>query len=214
MSIFYHEEEPPNPSKRCKFLAACLTDAFSNCHIGRRLPTSSPEAEDQYITSDFDEEQEFFGVFSQVIVSAIRSAAMEKLRRKPSSLTDSFSFVYSSKSGDLFISQKGVQNKKDHGEEDDEKEEFLSVKSCFSCCSTAATSRDVFLSVKTSLSRCSSLNGIDFKDFPRQSIIQQFRHCEGWPFGLCRKAVLLPPLPKSPSESWSWRKGTKYVKMV
>ncbi|KAI5354525.1 PREDICTED: LOC110417102 isoform X1 [Prunus dulcis] len=85
---------------------------------------------------------------------------MEKLRRKPSSWTDSFSFVYSSKSGDLFISQKIMQNKKDNGEE-----EFLSVKSCISCCSTAATSRDVFLSVKTSLSRCSSLNGIEFKDF-------------------------------------------------
>ncbi|CAL2234205.1 unnamed protein product [Prunus armeniaca] len=113
---------------------------------------------------------------------------MEKLRRKPSSWIDSFSFVHSSNSGDLFISQKGMQNKKDNGEEDDEKEEFLSVKSCISCCSTVATSGDVFLSVKTSLSRCSSLNVIEFKDFSRQSIIQQFCHCEGWLMGVLNYA--------------------------
>lgn len=148
--------------------------------------------------------------FHQLIVSVIRSRAMEKLKRKPSSLslTDSFSWVYS---GDLYITQKGVQKKQDNHEDDvdDEKEEFLSVASCFSCCSSsAAASRDVFLSVKTSLSRCSSLNGFEFNDFQkRQSIIQQLCHCKGWPFGLCRKAVLLPPLPKSPSESWSWHKG-------
>ncbi|CAN6682120.1 unnamed protein product [Malus baccata var. baccata] len=203
-NIFYHEDEQsPNPSKRCKFLAACLTDAFANCHTGRKLSVSSHAEE--CLTSDFDEEQE-------VIVSAIRSRAMEKLRRKPRSFSDSFSFVYSSKSGDLFITQKGVEKQEDH--EDDEKADFLSVASCLSCCSSDAASRDVFLSVKTSLSRCSSLNGIEFRDFPNQSIIQQFRHCEGWPFGLCRKAVLLPPLPKSPSESWLWKKGTKFVKMV
>ncbi|TQD98481.1 hypothetical protein C1H46_015936 [Malus baccata] len=208
MSIFHHEEEqPPNPSKRCKFLAACLTDVFANCHTSRKLSASSPAGE-EFLTSDFDEEQE-------VIVSAIRSRAMEKLTRKPSSLTDSFSFVYSSKSGDLFITQKGAEKQEDHEDhEGDEKEEFLSVASCLSCCSSTAATRDVFLSVKTSLSRCSSLGGIEFRDFPRQSIIQQFYHCEGWPFGLCRKAVLLPPLPKSPSESWMWRKGTKFVKMV
>ncbi|XP_068314163.1 uncharacterized protein [Pyrus communis] len=208
MSIFHHEEEqPPNPSKRCKFLAACLNDVFANCHTSRKLSASSPAGE-EFLTSDFDEEKE-------VIVSAIRSRAMEKLRRKPSSLTDSFSFVYSSKSGDLFITQKGAEKQEDHEDhEGNEKEEFLSVASCLSCCSSTAASRDVFLSVKTSLSRCSSLSGIEFGDFPRQSIIRQFSHCEGWPFGLCRKAVLLPPLPKSPSESWTWRKGTKFVKMV
>lgn len=204
MSIFYHEEaEAPNPSKRSKFLATCLMDAFSNCHTCRRLQPSSPEAENHSASDDFDDEQE-------LIVSVIRSRAMEKLKRKPSSLslTDSFSWVYS---GDLYITQKGVQKKQDNHEDDvdDEKEEFLSVASCFSCCSSsAAASRDVFLSVKTSLSRCSSLNGFEFNDFQkRQSIIQQLCHCKGWPFGLCRKAVLLPPLPKSPSESWSWHKG-------
>lgn len=59
MSIVYHEEEEvPNPSKRSKFLAACLMDAFSNCHMSRRLQTSSPEAEDHPASDDFEDEQE------------------------------------------------------------------------------------------------------------------------------------------------------------
>ncbi|KAH7523604.1 hypothetical protein FEM48_Zijuj06G0029500 [Ziziphus jujuba var. spinosa] len=159
MSIFYHEESPI-PSKRCKFLAACLKDVFSNCHtFGDRVSTSIPD--EDLPPSDFDDEQE-------VVVSAIRSRAMEKLRKKPNNLTDSFS----------------------------------------------AASRDAFLSVKTSFSRTPSLNGLEFIDFQRRSIIQELCHCEGWPFGLCRKAVLLPPLPKSPSESWSWSKGTKIIRMI
>lgn len=145
-----------------------------------------------------------------MVVSAIRSRAMEKLRKKPSNSTDSFSWVYSPITRELYITQKGVEPK-----EDDEKEDFLSANSCFSCsCCSSVASMDVFLSVKTSFSRTSSFNGLDLLDFQRRSIIQQFCHCEGWPFGLCRKAVLLPPLPKSPSESWSWRKGTKMVKMI
>ena len=28
-----------------------------------------------------------------------------------------------------------------------------------------------------------------------------------WPVGLCRKALLVPPLPKSPSYSWTWKKN-------
>lgn len=149
-----------------------------------------------------------------MVVSAIRSRAMEKLRHKPFVITDSFSWVFSPKTGELFLTPKTVQQKEedDDDDEDDEREEFFSVGTCFSCCSSAL-SRDAFLSVKTNFSHCSSLNWLEFQDFPRRSIIQEFCHCEGWPFGLCRKAVLLPPLPKSPSESWSWRKGTRVVKM-
>ena len=154
-----------------------------------------------------------FALF-QVVVSAIRSGALEKLRKKPILLvSDSFSWVYSPTTKQLYITPRGLDQKEDMEDsvEDCEKEEFLSVKSCFSCCSSAV-SRDVFLSVKTSFSRSSSLSNIgvvDLKELQRRSIIQEFCHCEGWPFGLCRKAVLLPPLPKSPSESWSWHKGTK-----
>lgn len=156
----------------------------------------------------------FFSSLFQVVVSAIRSGALEKLRRKPILLmSDSFSWVYSPITRELYLTPKGLEQKENMNDEDYEGEEFLSVKSCFSCCSSAA-SRDVFVSVQTSFSRSSSLNGVDLKEFQRRSIIEEFCHCEGWPFGLCRKAVLLPPLPKSPSESWSWRKGTKTAKLT
>ena len=56
MGVFHHEEAP-NPSKKCKFLAATLKDVFSNCSTcGGRISTSSPEEE--YPTADVDDEQE------------------------------------------------------------------------------------------------------------------------------------------------------------
>ncbi|KAK0575874.1 hypothetical protein LWI29_008557 [Acer saccharum] len=207
MSVFYHEEPPPpHYSKICKLLTAALKDAFSNCHSfnGRRsISISGPEEE--YLASDSDDEQE-------VVVSEIRSRAMEKLRRKPSLImSDSFSWVFYPKTRELYL--KAEQQKEDDtDEEEGEAIEFFSVCSCFSCCSSAI-SKETYHSVKTNFSRCSSLTGLDFQDFRKldfqdlqRSIIQELCYCQGWPFGLCRKAVLLPPLPKSPSESWSWRK--------
>lgn len=88
-----------------------------------------------------------------------------------------------------------------------EREDFFSVGSCFSRCSSA-TNMEAFVSARTNFSRCSSLSSLDFPDLWRRSIIQELLYqCEGWPFGLCRKRLLLPPLPKSPAESWSWRKS-------
>lgn len=135
---------------------------------------------------------------------------MEKLRRKPGIITDSFSWVFSPRSRELYLKAL-QQHNEDDDDDEDAREEFCSVGSCFSCYSSAI-SREAFYSVKTNFSCSSSLNGLDFQDF-RRSIIQEICYCEGWPFGLCRKAVLLPPLPKSPSESWSWRKGTRIAKM-
>ncbi|KAJ8772832.1 hypothetical protein K2173_028009 [Erythroxylum novogranatense] len=208
MGVF-HQEEPPNPSKKCKFLVATLKDVFSNCSTGGgRLSNSSPEHD--YPATDFDDEQE-------IIVSEIRSRIMERSRQRSFVLTDSFSWVYSPKTGELFVTPKASlrkgndQNEEDESE-DNERDEFFSVGSCFSCCSSAL-SRETFMSVKTNFSRCFSDKGLEFRECPRRSIILEFCHCEGWPFGLCKKAVLLPPLPKSPSESWSWRKGARIVKM-
>ncbi|XP_021284985.1 uncharacterized protein LOC110417102 isoform X2 [Herrania umbratica] len=206
MSVFYQEEQP-RQSKRCKFLASVLKEAFSNCHtFGGH---SGPEEENP--TSDIDDE-------SEVVVSEIRSRAMEKMKRRPSLIAENISWVFSPSTGELYITSKHAK-RRDKDNEDEEREEFFSVGSCFSLCSSAV-SREAFLSAKTNFSRCSSLNKVDFpdfwkfdlQDFRRRSIIQEFCHCEGWPFGLCRKAVLLPPLPKSPSESWSWRKGTRLAK--
>ncbi|KAJ0087407.1 hypothetical protein Patl1_08993 [Pistacia atlantica] len=181
MSAFYHEE-PPQDSKRCKFLAMVLKNVFSNCHNGNgRFPPSSPEEE--YQTTDFDHEQE-------VVVSEIRSRAMEKLRRKPCPMTDSFSWVFSPRSRELYL--KAHQHKYDDDDDDDEeaRDEYFSVGSCFSCYSSAV-SREAYYSVKTNLSGYSpSLNGFDFQDFPkldfqdlRRSIVQELCFCEGWPFG-------------------------------
>ncbi|KAE8714401.1 hypothetical protein F3Y22_tig00110198pilonHSYRG00307 [Hibiscus syriacus] len=199
MGVFYQEEQP-RQSKRCKFLATVLREAFSNCH-GRR---SDSGLEEEYSTSAIDDE-------SQVVVSEIRSRAMEKMKRRPSQISESLSWVLSPSTNELYITSK--QGKR--GDEDDKEDEFFSIGSCFSLNSSAA-SKEAFVSAKRDFSRCSSLNKIDFpeiwkldlQDFGRRSIIHELCHCEGWPFGLCKKTVLLPPLPKSPAESWSWRKGS------
>ncbi|KAL1112156.1 hypothetical protein V6Z11_D02G108700 [Gossypium hirsutum] len=186
MSVFYQEEQP-RQSKRCKFLATVLKEAFSNCRTfnGRR---SDSGLEEEYSTSDIND-------VSQEVVSEIRSRAMEKMKHRPSLVAESFSWV---------LSPSKQAKGRDKDEIEDEADEFFSIGSSF-------------LSANTDFSRSSSINKIDFpeiwkfdfRDFSRRSIIHELCHCEGWPFGLCKKTVLLPPLPKSPSESWSWRKGTK-----
>ncbi|XP_020220125.1 uncharacterized protein LOC109803070 [Cajanus cajan] len=197
MGVFYHEE-PPNQSKRsCKNLVATLKEVFFRCHtFAARLSTSS--LEDEYPVSDFDEEQEVF-------ISAVISRTMEKQKHKGSVLRHSFSWVYSPATKEVvYVTEAMAAQEKVVGG-DEEEEEFLSVKSCFTRCSSSP-SGEAFYSVKTNLSRCSSLSDLDLSKYWKRSVIEEFCHCEGWPFGLCRRAVLLPPLPKSPSESWLSRK--------
>ncbi|KAH6755710.1 hypothetical protein C2S52_010123 [Perilla frutescens var. hirtella] len=197
MSIFHQE-----PNKRCKCLASALKDAFAKCHSFRgKLPPSTPESEDP--TTDFDQEEEIF-------VSAIISKYMEsKSKRKSSSIAiDSYNWALSPAAG-------GYSNAAVAGNENgaDNAEEFFSAGSRLSRCSSAA-SFDAFFSAKTCFSRCSSMSRIDFQDFDkRRSIILELIHCQGWPFGLCRKALLLPPLPKSPADSWLWTKSGRIIKI-
>lgn len=106
-------------------------------------------------------------------------------------------------------------------EDDEEKETYFSAGSCFSRCSSASGevfsqcshgSREVFFSPRSCLSRCSSKKVTKFFDAnERCSKTKEPCHCEGWPFGLCKNAMLLPPLPNSPSESWSWSKGPPHL---
>ncbi|PIN12807.1 hypothetical protein CDL12_14570 [Handroanthus impetiginosus] len=195
------KEEPPNTTKRCKFLASVLKDAFAKFHSRGKLSVSSPETEES--ASDFDEEEEVF-------VSAIISKYMEsKCRRKSTLGIDSLKWALSPEEWDLMVTPNAMHQQvscRDNGEE------FLSAGSRLPRCSSA-TSFDAFVSAKTCFSRSSSLNNIDFQDFSKRSIILELLHCEGWPFGLCRKALLLPPLPKSPSDSWSWRKSGRMIKI-
>ncbi|ESW32831.1 hypothetical protein PHAVU_001G020800 [Phaseolus vulgaris] len=202
--VFYHEESA-NHNKRCKFLAGTLKEVFSHCQtFSRRLSTASLE-EECPIIEDVDE----------MVVSVVRSRAMEKQKLKPSPLRDDFSWTDSPATRELYVTMASPQPRVVIGDgEDDEREEFFSVKSCLSCCSSNAVSEQPFFSVKTNLSRCSSMSGVDMSEHWRRSIIQEFCHCQGWPFGLCRKAVLLPPLPKSPSESWLSRKIQRSTKVI
>lgn len=60
MGVFY-QEDPPNPSRK-SLLAAALKDAFCNCHnFSRQIPNSNTE--DEYPTSDFDDEEEVLTSF-------------------------------------------------------------------------------------------------------------------------------------------------------
>ncbi|KAK7285071.1 hypothetical protein RJT34_19829 [Clitoria ternatea] len=206
--VFYHEE-PPNHTKRCKCLAESLREVFSYCQtFSRRLSTTASLKEDERQISDVDEEHE-------VVVSIVRSKAKERQKHKVTPLRDGFPWAYYPAKGEVYVTLVMTPKGKVAGdEENNEKEEFLSVKSCLSCCSSGALSGEAFYSVKTNLSRCSSMNDLDLSEYWRHSIIQKFCHCEGWPFGLYRKVALLPPLPKSPSESWLSRRIQQSTKVI
>ncbi|NP_001352317.1 uncharacterized protein LOC104645200 [Solanum lycopersicum] len=201
---FCLNQESPNHSKRFKLLVSTVKDAFANCHSFRKRSHSSPEEDDP--SCDYDDEQ--------VFISAVISQYMElKCRRKTAITTDKFTWAFSPTTGDLFISARLRQKEEDNeDQETEEREDFYSVASRLSPCSSA-TSFEAFVTAKTVFSRSSSLDSIDFQDLRRHSVIQELSDCEGWPFGLYRKALLLPPLPKSPSDSWSWRKSASMVKM-
>lgn len=140
----------------------------------------------------------------QVIVLAVRTRAMrEKLRRKGCMRSNSFRWVFSPATGELFIATKGRG-----GEEEDEEEECNDGKE--------EDGHESFFSAKSHFSHaCTGSAGIDYYQYVhRQMILEELAQCEGWPFGLCRKALLLPPLPRSPSESWTWcSRANPIVKM-
>ncbi|XP_055811209.1 uncharacterized protein LOC129880946 isoform X2 [Solanum dulcamara] len=202
---FSPNQQSPNHSKRFKFLVSTLKDAFANCHSLRRKGQSSQEEDDTICNYD-DEEQ--------VFISAVISQYMElKCRRKTTITTDKFTWAFSPATRDLFISARLRQKEEEkEDQETEEREDFYSVASRLSPCSSA-TSFGAFVTAKTVFSRSSSLDRIDFQDPWRRSVIQELSDCEGWPFGLYRKALLLPPLPKSPSDSWTWSKSARMVKM-
>ncbi|KAI3758960.1 hypothetical protein L6452_06535 [Arctium lappa] len=196
-------EQPPNhPSKRCNF----LKHALATCHtLCRKISFQSPEQEqEEDDVSDYDDEQEVF-------VSAVLSRYMEaKSKRKVGLTVDSFIWGFSpSSTHELLPTKKEIPYPSDVEDMD----EFYSSCSHLSRCSSATTA-EAFMSVKPNLSRCSSTGSFEFPILRRRrSIIRELSHCEGWPFGLCRKALLVPPLPKSPSESWLWRKTTTIIKI-
>lgn len=240
MSLFHHEE-PPNPSKRCKFLKDALATCYTFC---RELSSQTleqqryEEEEEDDDVSNYDDEQEVMFLypfewymypprficiyimfvcvwfFPQVFVSAVLSKYMEaKSKRKLGLSVDSFIWGFSFSPIEVIPPRNEIQ----HAYESDaeEKDEFYSTCSHLSRCSSSMTAAQAFMSVKTNISRCSSMSSIEFPPYrKRRSIMRELCHCEGWPFGLCRKALLVPPLPKSPSESWMWHKTTRLIKIL
>ncbi|KAL4583595.1 hypothetical protein LXL04_008173 [Taraxacum kok-saghyz] len=198
MSLFHHEEPPNRPSKRCKF----LKDALATCHsFCSKLSSQTQEQyEEDDDASTYDDQQEVF-------VSAVLSQYMEaKSKRKMGLSVDSFIWGFSPT--ELLPPRNDIQHA--YASDVEVTDEFYSACSRLSR-SASLTTAEAFMSVKKNLSRCSSMGSIDFPApfRRRRSIMRELRHCEGWPFGLCRKALLVPPLPKSPSESWMWHKSTR-----
>ncbi|CAI0558361.1 unnamed protein product [Linum tenue] len=125
MGVFYQEEPPPkNPSKKCKFfLVSTLKDAFSICRsCGGHISPLKQHQDEEYVpnttTGLKDNEQE-------IVVSEIRSRALEKSKQKVFVITNSFL-------GELFFSAE----KQEDGEVEKE-EDFYSAGSCLSRCSSS-----------------------------------------------------------------------------
>jgi len=54
--VFYHEEKPPNHTKRCKFIAGTLKEVFSHCQTFSCLRLSTASLEEECpIIDDVDE---------------------------------------------------------------------------------------------------------------------------------------------------------------
>lgn len=139
----------------------------------------------------------------QVLVSEVVSKYVEsKCKRKSSTGIDTLRWALSPQH---FLHPQKLRRKSSSS--GGSKDESLSAAGIRLSRCSSATSYDEFFSVKTRFSRSSSMNRLDFQESSKHSIVLlELYHYEGWPFGLCKKAFLLPPLPKSPSDSWSWRK--------
>ncbi|CAA7048034.1 unnamed protein product [Microthlaspi erraticum] len=177
-----------------------VKDAITYCCRckGKKVALSEHEDNDEKLIGDLD-----YNYDHEVVVYQIRSRAMEKLRQKPR-ISMEKRLTYETIEEWNIEKEEGV--------------EFCSVGSSFSECCSSELSIEGYMTAKTEFSRCSSLKGAELEnqwkmyyanEIRKRSVIQELCHCQGWPFGLGRKAALLPPLPKSPAESWSWRKPNR-----
>ncbi|XP_020524687.1 uncharacterized protein LOC110007545, partial [Amborella trichopoda] len=199
----------------CKLLHFRLKHGFTHWHSfpsGKRSPQDLNAEE--MLPSDMDEED----AETNRIVFAVRRLALEaRHRHKDSSLCEGLKWVISPVTGELTIAPveeeakpllaylhskfgfnislqvKENQEREGHEEEEEEEEEeevWFSVRSDLSCCSSPVERKEIFL------------------DCAWRSLLEKLSFCEGWPFGLYRRKMMLPPLPRCPSEPWMWRKAT------
>ncbi|GAB2214283.1 hypothetical protein Droror1_Dr00018625 [Drosera rotundifolia] len=183
-----------------------LKGALSMCDCRKSsLAFSSPEEYIPITTDDYSEHE--------VIVALIRARAVEaEYKHGISQVTEQYSSAFNSSVIELHVAASRAQKAKN--DEDEDEDEFLTARSSASYCSSSADT-EAFFSVKTIFS-CSDVNSVksEYLAEPhRRSVMQEFSHCEGWPFGLCRKTLMNPPPPNPPSAPWLWYKdGVKIVR--
>jgi hypothetical protein len=136
-----------------------------------------------------------FYLFYQVILKELRSRAV-RASSKPNKHFHSANLTWS------FFPPTHERTKKqqefgDASDNEDESEAFFSVKSNFSHCSSQGATASWDGSKGTTA---------------YQLVFDEFKHLEGWPFGLCRRPLVLPPLPNMPADSWMWHRRKSDVK--
>lgn len=214
MSFFPEEEKSKLPSNHSKSLPKLIKNACAQCHGSCLRTPSTMSSVDESLDSDLDHKQVrslfilnssndishhvllslSLSLISQLIILEIQSRAMKAMSRPREFLfSGKLAWAMSPTTGRVHMTPMRKTDGEEEGDcggyeedDDDESEAFFSVKSCFSCCSTDGST--------------------ELKEISAGSILEEFRHCEGWPFGLCRRAVVLPPLPRSPLDSWTWHK--------
>ncbi|KAH0862390.1 hypothetical protein HID58_079601, partial [Brassica napus] len=126
------------------------------------------------------------------VIIQIRTQAMEKLRQKPR--IDMETLNYQSTKERKIVEQEGM--------------EFCSVgSSSFSECCPSDLSIEGYITAKV-------FKVFELERYRAGESMTNLCDCQRWPFGLGRKAALLPPPPKSPAESWSWRKPNRIAPIL
>ncbi|XP_037427582.1 uncharacterized protein LOC119293125, partial [Triticum dicoccoides] len=209
-----HRRPPSSPAanhpklpatNHCKSLSCLIRETYAHCHVPcLRIPGAGWSSDD-----DTDDEDALDT--KQVILNEMRRRQLKKESRcSAGSPTLSSAFIWSFtpldprsvlekvSSPEQFVVVEGEQKEEaeagsDNG--DAESEAFFSVKSFF----TRSTSRAATVASLTDMGPPATWEG--------------FQHCEGWPFGLCRRPAV-PPLPSTPADSWKWRKQSSGRNLV
>ncbi|KAG6532350.1 uncharacterized protein LOC121975356 [Zingiber officinale] len=175
-------------------LPKLIRNVCAQCHGScLRSPSTLSSSVDEIFDSDLSHKE--------LIMLELQARAIRAKWRKPQELfTGRLTWAVSPTTGRVCVAStiRDIGNHEEDKEEEEEigSEAFFSVKSCFSCCS-----------VELGASFCTELKDYEYWGRKLPSIWEEFKGCQGWPFGLCRRAVVvLPPLPDSPSDSWTWHK--------
>uniref|UniRef100_A0A7N1A9R7 Uncharacterized protein n=1 Tax=Kalanchoe fedtschenkoi TaxID=63787 RepID=A0A7N1A9R7_KALFE len=194
-----------------------------SCYRPRRQLSTDEDPLTDELPESFIEDEE--------VISAIRRLMEEKRRRKAAMYAPyDYSWTFSPATEKLFITPEALSEEVQDGwlsfslppseimlvrtpktedcggghSKGDDEEEYHSAASCLS--------DPLSISMRKScLSVCPWWLECEWSNVPEQwkellLLLQELPGCEGWPFGLLRKVLLLPPLPTSPSDSWSWTK--------